>query len=376
MKRNITYLWMACACGLLSVLVGCSKDDEGDEKERKEYVELLWRVDDDIPQWKNAYCLFGNFHLEDASGFERHPYIDELTTETEVEVEEGILLQYSPKKIDAKIIPGNEEKAKGILNEIYKTRGSARGFITFPLSFLGKDPECVLMAGIKNDKIWIGQFDPETKEQTNEWVASGKTKRDFMYKDKKFHVDAVGISDLYGTVAKTPNGYAIVLDYLDDKSVGYCSGELCILYKNKMIQKKIEASQNIYDVYSWYEGSILFVDNKNNAKIFASDGKEIDAFTYSSRTYGPSPIPCSYTDYIEISASSIRRRSMLQYDDVWTNYETIPGLPSGATILSSEVEERPGDNYYIIKSIILASGDVKKTIRFGLNIETGYMYEY
>lgn len=376
MKRNITYLWMACACGLLSVLVGCSKDDEGDEKDKKEYVELLWKADDDIPQWKNAYCLFGNFHLEDASGFERHPYIDELTTETEVEVEEGILLQYSPEKIDAKIIPGNEEKAKGILNEIYKTRGSARGIIAYPPSFSGKDPECVLMAGIKNDKIWIGQFDPETKEQTNEWVASGKTKRDFMYEDKRFHVDAVRITDFFGTVAETPNGYAVVLTYLDDKLSDYCSGELCILYKNKVIQKKMEVPQNIYAVYSWYEGSILLVDDRYNAKIFSSDGKEIDAFTCTARPLDFSSVPCSYTDYIRIGSSSIQRVNLKPFDIVWTNYETIPGLPSGATILSSEVEERPGENYYIIKSIISTSGDVKKTIRFGLNIETGDMYEY
>lgn len=176
-----------------------------------------------------------------------------------------------------------------------------------------KTGECdsVFLYGLKNEKIWVGLFDENTKKQLHEWCATEVFNRNF---ETDWGYGEVEAADMDGfrllSTVQTSWGFAAVVEYYHDnngdKTSTYYRQDLLVLKGDEatVAPSSQEASKYRFEnIMVWFQESLVVEgrERSNNGDTFivvlSPELKQIA--TLENLPWG---IPLSYTEGIFIES--------------------------------------------------------------------------
>ena len=280
---------------------------------------------------------------------------------------------------DKEPLMGSDEWEQKRRNNFYDYKVKNRdGFDMQSIIPCGYNEDTVFLAGIKNERMWIGMFDEHTKEQLKEWNGTETIERtikiDLGYGETEFFdVTTFKISPY-----KTQWGFVSTFSYLHRRAVSWASSDSipdkgCLFLNgdNMIFLNNLRIA-----IPCWFQGSVVVSykksDNEDYCAILSPIGDLI-----MELGEGPQGEPISYTEGIFIARESdyfIIRHNYQTGKDVWkTSIPSLKDVEDNARINSTILEQsNPIWKYQI--DITNYDGS-KKQVIFTVDVETGEVTE-
>ncbi|MCD7712104.1 MAG: hypothetical protein LUJ25_05200 [Firmicutes bacterium] len=236
--------------------------------------------------------LYG-YQLPDVQGFERHPLIEETGFYEPVvmEVAEHLTFRVDYQSVSMQYADENSrEKGLALLEEINR-QGSSLGKV-----WVTYDTDHSFLAGIKNNKLWLGQFTHD-RIFVQAWESEEETDR-----TRRVETGYGGYEEHY---ARSVSGYLyqiqdqqlLQLFYADEQSgVSGAYGFAWLDDRIRLLDLSGIADLSLGNITPWYDSSVLLVfANDRQAVVRSADEIEVyTGFRFPLRNILPSlfhPVP-------------------------------------------------------------------------------------
>ncbi|MCD7915538.1 MAG: hypothetical protein LUG96_10030 [Tannerellaceae bacterium] len=240
--------------------------------------------------------LYG-YQLPDVQGFERHPLIEETGFYEPVvmEVAEHLTFRVDYQSVSMQYADENSrEKGLALLEEINR-QGSSLGKV-----WVTYDTDHSFLAGIKNNKLWLGQFTHD-RIFVQAWESEEETDR-----TQRVETGYGGYEEHY---ARSVSGYLyqiqdqqlLQLFYADEQSgVSGAYGFAWLNDRIRLLDLSGIADLSLGNITPWYDSSVLLVfANDRQAVVRSAD--EIEVYTGFLASY--TRFSVSPTEYFAVSFS-------------------------------------------------------------------------
>lgn len=248
--------------------------------------------------------------------------------------------------------------------------------------------DTVFITGLKNERMWVGMFDGQTKEQLREWSGTEPVERtmeiDLGYGNfLTVKVSGFGFSNYY----KTDWGGVSYLRYMErdtNWSIGddemntkfYYKDVLFLNDNNAIVYPTSYDSGHICNTL-WFQGSII-IDSQYNYIVLSPNGKEmavLEECVYSG------VFPVSYTDGVFLNYGgsdkvyySICRHNYQTAKDVWsTSIPSLQGIKENTRINTTVLEQK--SQIWKVQIDATSIDGSKQQIVLTIDVETGELTE-
>jgi len=335
--------------------MGCKEDDE---KQEPVYLITYNILKMDTNFW--------GFNLKDVMGFERHPLIENINFSEKPVYQLTKEIKCTLKNDQINVIYSSKHEESDKLIDEINEKGSTVDMLHNP-----DISEFAWLSGIKNGKIWIGQFNPSTKMQIKEWIFPDKLERNRSVHEgygeyRNVQIKKIMPQNLYNI----EDNFIITIGFKDNKK-DYSIGHFLLSNDNIPEELSIPADLSINLIYKWYNNSFLIRQEKKYS-IIGQDGKTITTFDYSTypRDFSTFITPLSYSEYINFSYPSLRRINLEKDEQMWSTYvDELREIPSDAKVTQTIVSIKTDVIEYKV-DILYYEGNTK-TVRFTVDINNG-----
>ena len=287
---------------------------------------------------------------------------------------------------DKEPLMGSDEWEQKRRNNFYDYKVKNRdGFDMQSIIPCGYNEDTVFLAGIKNERMWIGMFDNHTKEQLKEWNGTKTVERTIKIDKGYGETELFNITafDFRPNIYKTNWGFTAALSYLHRENTFLTSSDIVskdifLLNGNEIIVYPLNypAIANPY----WFQGSIFvlnMIENCTYSIILSPDGKKIAEWKGNFVNGDFNPVPISYTEEIFIDRESdyfIIRYNYQTGKDVWkTSIPSLKDVEDNARINSTILEQ--SNSIWKYQFDITNYDGSKKQVIFTVDVETGKVTE-
>lgn len=151
------------------------------------------------------------------------------------------------------------------------------------------------LAGIKDNKLWVGSFDANSKEQ----IYERKDKEDFSFTKRLYmgygEYKTYTVDNVYATESPDDNLFRLHFNLFDDNK-NYITNSVLWFSKSG---KKVDCENDNFSLIPWYNDSYI-VSNFNSVLCLSQDGDSIlSASQFYFPTYESELFAINYNYYIE-----------------------------------------------------------------------------
>jgi len=242
-----------------------------------------------------------DYQFENITGFELDPDIELLYEQGYVDFGEHCILlfnhpvmtitynQHAPEEAMFRA----EELVKKIYGRYYSFH-KPLGTIQAP--FIGE--QISLMPGIKNNRLWVGQFDSHTRKQLREWIDPVELGRTI-----ELDTDQGPVSHYLSTpevrrIIDTEEGWLLIMSD-EGRRLGF-------IHEDKLTSVDLDHALHFSaEVHHWYNNTLLFhTHDRSSGKVFAhvyaKTGEPVYLFEYLyGKPVHSAMVPVDYTHVME-----------------------------------------------------------------------------